>query len=130
MILDTSAIVAAVAKEPDCVIYQNPMLSSDELAMSAITVLETRIVLQSRFGATLVSSFDVLLGNFDIIVVPFDSDQAQVAFDRFRRYGKGQGHPAQLNIIDCAAYALAKIREVPLLFKGNDFSRTDIKPAL
>lgn len=60
----------------------------------------------------------------------FDQQLAQVAFDAFCRYGKGQGHPAQLNIVDCAAYALARSRGEPLLFKGNDFDNTDIEPAL
>lgn len=61
--------------------------------------------------------------------MPFDAELAAIAFDAFRRYGKGQGHPAQLNIIDCAAYALAKVRGEPLLFKGNDFEKTDISAA-
>jgi ribonuclease VapC len=52
------------------------------------------------------------------------------AFDAFRRFGKGQGHPAQLNLVDCAVYALAKVRAQPLLFKGDDFARTDIPSAL
>ena len=67
----------------------------------------------------------------EIIAVPFDEQQSDVAFDAFKRYGKGRGHPAQLNIIiDCAAYALARSRDLPLLFKGNDFAQTDVAPAL
>ena len=65
-----------------------------------------------------------------IIGVAFDDPMAEAAFDAFKRYGKGQGGKAQLNIIDCAAYALAKTRDLPLLFKGNDFAATDIRPAL
>jgi ribonuclease VapC len=98
--LDTSAIVAAIANEPDGARFQQAMLTAAWLTISYVTALETRIVLQSRHG------------------------------DAFRRYGKGRGHPAQLNIIDCAAYALAKIRSEPLLFKGGDFSNTDLQPAL
>jgi ribonuclease VapC len=65
-----------------------------------------------------------------IAIEPFDAPMSQAAFEAFRRYGKGQGHPAQLNILDCAAYALAKVRGEPLLFKGNDFEKTDIVPAV
>jgi len=60
--------------------------------------------------------------------VPFDEPQARVAADAFQRYGKGRGHPAQLNMGDCAVYALAKMVNEPLLFVGNDFSQTDIEP--
>lgn len=63
-------------------------------------------------------------------MVPFDDQMASAALDAFRRFGKGQGHQAQLNIIDCAVYALAKLRSQPLLFKGDDFARTDIVSAL
>lgn len=129
MILDTSAIIAAVANEPDGLRFREAILDADPLAMSSIIVLESRIVLQSRFGAEAVREFDDLLESLSIAVVPFDTDQAQMAFDAFRRYGKGQGHPAQLNIVDCAVYALVKARNEPLLFKGDDFARTDIQSA-
>ncbi len=63
-------------------------------------------------------------------IVPHDLPLTDAAFEAFRRYGKGRGHPAQLNIIDCLVYALARARGLPLLFKGNDFTHTDITPAL
>ena len=130
MILDTSAIVAAIAKEQDGDRFQGAMLGAESLAISSITVLETRIVLHSRHGLEVVSAFDEMLENAGISVVPFDQELAAAAFDAFRKYGKGQGHPAQLNIIDCAAYALAKVLGEPLLYKGNDFSLTDIVAAI
>jgi ribonuclease VapC len=71
-----------------------------------------------------------LIRRAGITIAPFDSTTAEAAFDAFKRYGKGRGHKAQLNIIDCAAYALAKTRNLPLLYKGNDFAATDIEPAL
>jgi uncharacterized protein with PIN domain len=83
-----------------------------------------------RQGAEAVRAFDEMLENAGIITAPFDVEMAEVAFSAFRRYGKGQGHPAQLNIIDCAAYALAKVRGESLLFKGGDFEKTDIELAL
>ena len=130
MILDMSAVVAAIANEPDRARFQDAMLGAASLAMSSITVLETRIVLYSRYGEEAVGEFDEMLESAGIVIVPFDGELARAAFDGFRRYGKGQGHPAQLNIIDCAAYALAKTRNEPLLFKGSDFLNTDAESAL
>jgi ribonuclease VapC len=130
MVLDTSAIVAAIAKEPDAARFQNAMLGATSLAISAVSVLENRIVLHARHGKEAVEAFDEMLEQAAVAIQPFDAQMARTAFDAFRRYGKGQGHPAQLNILDCAAYALAKIRGEPLLFKGGDFERTDIQPAL
>ena len=130
MVLDTSAIIAAIADEPDGTRFQQAMLGAASLTISSVTVLETRIVLQSRHGDEAVHEFDEMLDNAGIVVVPFDLEMADTAFQAFRRYGKGRGHPAQLNIIDCAAYALAKIRDEPLLFKGGDFNKTDLQPAL
>jgi ribonuclease VapC len=130
MVLDTSAIIATITNEPDSSRYQAAMIGSDSLLMSSVAVLETRIVLFARLGPNAVGLFDDLLEDAGIVVVPFDDAMAIAAFDAFRQFGKGQGHPAQLNIVDCAVYALAKVRSQPLLFKGNDFARTDIVPAL
>ncbi len=130
MILDTSAIVAAIAEEPDASRFQNAMLSAHALAVSSVTVLESRIVLHARFGARALEAFEAMIAGAQIEVVPFDSAMAEVAFDAFRRFGKGQGHPAQLNIVDCAAYSLARVRGEPLLFKGSDFDKTDVAAAL
>lgn len=106
------------------------MLGATSLTISSITVLEIRIVLQSRHGDDAVDEFDEMLKDAGIVVVPFDTEMADTAFQAFRRYGKGRSHPAQLNIIDCVAYGLAKVRGEPLLFKGGDFNRTDLQPAL
>ena len=94
------------------------MLDADSLSMSAVAVLEAKIVLSDRFGSAAVEFFDELLETAGIAVVPFDADMARGAFEAFQRFGKGGGHPAQLNIVDCAVYALAKVRSQPLLFKG------------
>lgn len=130
MVLDTSAIVATVTNEPDGQRYRTAMLEADSLSMSAVAVLETKIVLTSRFGASAVEFFGELLATAGIAVVPFDADMAKGAFEAFRRFGKGGGHPAQLNIVDCAVYSLAKARSEPLLFKGADFAKTDVMQAL
>jgi ribonuclease VapC len=130
MVLDTSAIVAAILGEPDGPSYRQAMLDAHELAISTVTVLETRIVLHARFGSEAVREFDEMLKQAGILVTPFDEAMTDAAFEAFRQYGKGQGAAAQLNFGDCAAYALAKISGEPLLFKGDDFSRTDIGAAL
>jgi ribonuclease VapC len=97
---------------------------------SAITLLETRIVLFSRLGSGSIAPFDELIARAGIVAEPFDELLVDIAFDAFRKYGKGQGGSAQLNIADCAAYAPARSRNLPLLFKGSDFSHTDIRSAL
>jgi len=130
MVLDTSAIIATITNEPDSSRFQAAMLGAETLLMSSVAVLETRIVLFARLGPDAAREFDELLENAGVVVVPFDEEMAGAAFDAFRRFGKGQQHPAQLNFVDCAVYALAKARSQPLLFKGGDFERTDIQSAL
>ena len=130
MVLDTSAVIAAVTNEEDSPRFRTAMRDAASLSISPVAVLETKIVLYARLGMEAVELFDGLLENGGIVVVPFDDEMARIAFDSFRRFGKGQGHPAQLNIVDCAVYALAKARSEPLLFKGDDFHRTDIQSAL
>jgi ribonuclease VapC len=130
MVLDTSAIIATVTNEPDGQRYRTAMLQADSLLISAVAVLETKIVLSARFGPEAVALFDALLESAGIAIVPFDDDMAKSAFEAFQRFGKGRGNSAQLNIVDCAVYALAKVRSQTLLFKGADFAKTDIGAAL
>ena len=130
MIVDTSAIITAIANEPDGARFQSAIQGAEFLAISAVTVLETRIVLHGRRQTLLAQAFDLLLQRAGIEIVPLDAELAHAAFEAFSRYGKGQGHPAQLNIVDCVVYALAKSRDDALLFKGDDFARTDIVPAI
>ncbi len=115
MVIDTSAIFAAIAGEPDSSVYRNAVISAPLRLISAVTLLETQIVLISRSGSKSIPILHELIERSGIAVVPFDEPMAEAAFDAFKRYGKGQGHKAQLNIIDCAAYALAKTRERPPL---------------
>ena len=130
MVLDTSAIFATITGEPDSSVYRNAIISAPLRLISAVTLLETQIVLVSRSGSNSIAILHELIERAGIAVVPFDEPMAEAAFDAFKRYGKGQGHKAQLNIIDCAAYALARTRDLPLLFKGNDFAATDIRSVL
>ena len=75
-------------------------------------------------------TLDDLIDNFKIVVEPFTAEQAQIARQAYRDYGKGSGHRAQLNFGDCFSYALARVKREPLLFKGDDFVHTDVRPAL
>jgi ribonuclease VapC len=130
MVIDTSAIFAAVVGEADSGLYRNAIVSAPLRIISAVTLLETQIVLFSRSGASSIAILHELIRLAGIAIVPFDAPTAEAAFDAFRRYGKGRGHRAQLNIVDCAAYALARTRNLPLLYKGGDFAATDIEAAL
>ena len=130
MVIDTFAIFAAVVGEADSGLYRNAILSAPLRILSAVTLLETQIVLFSRSGGNSIVILLELILRAGIAIVPFDPPTAEAAVDAFKRYGKGRGHKAQLNIIDCAAYAVAKTRNLPLLYKGRDFAATDIEPAL
>ena len=130
MVIDTSAIVAAIANEPDGDVYRTAIKTAPVRVMSAVCLLETRIVLFSRLGSSAITTFDELIARAGIVVEPVDESLASAAFDAFRKYGKGQSNPAQLNIVDCVVYALARARNLPLLFKGRDFSHTDIRSAV
>jgi ribonuclease VapC len=96
--------------------------------LSAVSLLEAQIVVRGREHPALLGKLERFLDEIDAIVTPFDETQARLAADAFRRYGKGLGHPAQLNMGDCAVYALAKSVNEPLLFVGNDFAQTDVEP--
>src|ERR1700730_2025409 len=130
MVLDTSAIIATITNEQDSSPFREAMLGAENLSISSVAVLETRLVLFARLGLDAVGLFEELLENAGIVVVPFDDEMARAAFDAFRRFGKGQGQAAQLNIVDCAVYALAKVRSQPLLFKGGDFGRAALQACL
>lgn len=130
MVIDTSAVVASLNAEPDADRFRAALKSAAECVMSAFTVFECRTVLGMRFGDAKLREFELLLAKLPVRIVPFDADQAILAHQAYRRYGKGTGHPAQLNLGDCAAYALALTLGMPLLFKGDDFPRTDVPAAL
>lgn len=92
-----------------------------------MSLLEAHIVVRAREHPTMVGKLQRFLEEIGAVVMPFDERQARLADTAFQRYGKGQGRPAQLNFGDCAAYALARLLDEPLLFVGNDFSQTDVQ---
>lgn len=129
IVVDTSALAAIVFRESDRTRFRAAIMSAGSAAMSSGTLVEVRIVLYRRGGAQLVAELEEILAVASIEVVPVDREQADIAHEAFMRYGKGSGHPAGLNFGDLFAYALAKARGVPLLFKGEDFMQTDVEPA-
>ncbi len=129
MIIDTSAFIAILQDEPEAAHFAATIENSVVRRCSAISFLEASIVIESRFGPNGLSRLDLLLAEALIDVVPFTSADARSARRAYRRYGKGI-HPAGLNFGDCVAYALASDSGEPLLFKGEDFSQTDVESAL
>jgi ribonuclease VapC len=128
IVVDSSAIVAILRGEADAPLYGRVLAMADEVRMSAVTDYELRIVL-GRYGPALVERYNALINEIAIVMVDFDQAESLKSHDAYRLFGKGN-HPAGLNMGDCVAYALAKGLDAPLLFKGNDFARTDVRRAL
>jgi ribonuclease VapC len=125
MVLDTSSIFAILLAEPEAGILSEMISKDQKRLLSAGTALELMIVLEARKGEAGGRELDLFLHRAKIDIVPFDGEQAEIARQAWRHYGKSN-HPAGLNFGDCFAYALAKISGEPLLFKGDDFNQTDI----
>lgn len=125
MVIDTSAIIAITLNEPDAPLLEQCIVSDSVRLISAATVLEVAMVLETRLGEAAGREFDLWLLKAGIDIIAVDADQIEVARRAWRRFGKGR-HPAALNYGDCFSYALAFTRAEPLLFKGNDFIKTDI----
>ena len=129
MIVDTSALCAIAFDEPESPQFQQRLSSADRKLMSAMNALEVGMVIESRLGPAGAQVLADLMIQSDIDIVAFDAAQAEVALDAWRQFGKGH-HPAGLNFADCAAYALARVTNQPLLYTGDDFSLTDIVKAV
>jgi len=125
MVIDSSALIAIVFEEPDASIYISAILNSTNRLLSAASLVEASLVAMRLRTPDPVSVLDILIDHLEVTVVPVDLEQAHLARDAFRRFGKGH-HTAGLNFGDCFSYALARQKGEPLLFKGNDFSQTDI----
>ncbi len=125
MVVDSSVLIAVLLMEPDAEQILNQLLEADELYLGAVSLVETAIVIEYKKGKLGADKLDELLAELSLTIVEFDHFQASLAPTAWREYGKGR-HPAKLNFGDCYSYALAKHLKKPLLFKGNDFSQTDI----
>ena len=128
MVIDTSAILAWLKEEPERSRIVAALEAHSTRRVSAVSLLEAQIVVRGREHPALLEKLERFLDEIEVLVTPFDEPQVRLAADAFQRYGKGQGHPAHLNMGDCAVYALAKSVNEPLLFVGNDFAQTDVEP--
>ena len=128
MIVDSSAVLAILFGEADARRHAAAIMGAHPCRISVANVLEASMVVESRGGASAAHDLDALLERAGIELVPVTVEHLEAARRAWRRYGKGN-HPAALNFGDCFAYALARTTGEPLLFKGEDFSQTDIDPA-
>ena len=130
IVVDSSVLVAIAREETDHHRFA-ALIARAGACIGSPTVVETKLVLASVLSpAASDDMFDRLARDAGLKPVAFTPEMADAAVQAFRRFGKGQGHPAQLNFGDCLAYAVAKVLDAPLLYKGNDFAQTDIRPAL
>lgn len=126
MVIDTSALAAIFFGEPERGKFLNAIASSSAKLISASTILEAGIVIESRQGDAAGREFDLFVVRASLQIVPVDAEQVDLARSAWRKFGKGR-HPAGLNFGDCFTYALAKSTGEPILAKGTDFRITDIK---
>jgi ribonuclease VapC len=129
MIVDTSAVIAVLFGEPEADSYTRLIHDADRCLISTGTFLELSIVIERQTGPEVARQCDMFFRRAGIIIEPFTVEQAHIARQAFHDFGKGR-HPAGLNFGDCFAYALTKTSGEPLLFKGDDFRRTDIASVL
>ena len=129
MVIDTSALIAILLNESERDVFVDAISADPVKLISAVNALETAMVIEARKREAGGREFDLLLHRAGIDIVPFTQEQFEEARRVWRKYGKGN-HPAGLNLCDCCAYALSATSGEPLLFKGNDFPRTDALPAL
>lgn len=129
MVIDTSAIVAVLCDEPEAEKFEQALIADPVRLVSAGTLLEAGIVIEAKLGEAGGGELDLWLFKLKAEIVPVTAEQVEVARDAFRKFGKGR-HKAGLNFGDCFAYALAMERGEPLLFKGDDFAKTDVARAV
>lgn len=130
MIIDTSVLLALIQEEEDAPRYLDAMIGADRRRISAGTLLEANIVVERLQDPGMARRLQRLVDRFELEVVPFDRKQFEIGRQAYRDFGRGLGNRAQLNFGDCFGYALATATGEPLLFKGNDFSHTDVRLAL
>jgi len=130
LVLDTSAIIAILKEEPEAQHFAEVIEAADSLSISAASWLEASIVIGAFHSPKLNARLDELLSEATVTIEPFTVEQAQIARQAYRDYGRGSGHSANLNFGDCFAYALARTKRQPLLYKGDDFRHTDLRSAV
>ena len=130
MVVDTSAIVAIARGEPEALAFSEMLARTPGKLIAAPSYLECAFVMAGLAPTKGLPFLQGLVSDTLITIVPFGERELEAAMDARRKFSRGSGHAAKLNFGDCFAYALAKTRNLPLLFKGNDFVHTDIEPAL
>jgi ribonuclease VapC len=129
VIIDTSALIAILRDEPEAQVFADVIARARVRRISAASYVEAAAVIDSSRDPVASRRFDDLLQAAAVVIEPVTGEQARIAREAYRDFGRGAGHPANLNFGDCFAYALAKDYKEPLLFKGSDFAHTDIAPA-
>jgi len=126
MVLDTSAVLAILQNEPQRRKFNEAIEAADTRSLSTASFVECSMIVESRYGADGVRDLDLFLAKAQVSLVAVDEEQANLARRAFQKFGKGR-HPAGLNFGDCFSYALSRALDLPLLFKGSDFSQTDVE---
>jgi len=129
MIVDTSALIAILKNEPEAQAFSDAIEAAKVVRISAASYLESNIVVGRYRDPILTSRLEEILENPGLLIEPVTLEQAKIAWQAYRDFGKGSGHPANLNFGDCFSYALARDKREPMLYKGDDFVHTDIRPA-
>lgn len=130
MILDTCALIAILRAEPEALAFAQAIAAAKIRRVSAASYVETAAVIDSAGDAVASRRLDELLEEAGVVIEPVTAEQARLARAAYRDFGKGRGHRAKLNMGDCFSYALAKTFREPLLYKGDDFTHTDVRSAL
>ena len=126
MVVDTSVLIAVLRNEAEAEAFAAAIAKADRVLVGAPTLFETRLVLINQGSDEIEKALDDLVAGASIQTVGFEEETYRLSTEAFRRFGKGR-HPARLNFGDCMAYAVSRATGEPLLFKGNDFSQTDVK---
>ena len=130
MIVDSSAVIAIVKREPERAQFSTILETTQDLKMSAATYFEVSIVIDCLRQPAMSRMLDDLIETSRIVIEPVTVEQAKIARQAYRDYGRGSGHAANLNFGDCFSYALARAKREPILFKGDDFGHTDLRSAV
>ncbi len=130
MILDASAIIAILRDEPEAPLYAKAIASAASRRISAVNYVEAAVVIDGSRDPIASRRFDDLFRAAELLIEPVTATQARIAREAYRDFGRSSGHAARLNFGDCFAYALAKSAGEPILFKGDDFTHTDVTSAL
>ncbi len=130
IVIDTSALIAILTHEPERTAFYDAIAAAERCLVSAVSYQEAGQVIFAKSGVNGLYDLDDFLALIKAEIIPHDMHLAAFALEAFRRYGKGIDSKARLNFCDCAVYALAKAMNAPLLFKGNDFTETDLKSCI